>query len=319
MGLWDWLGRVLGGHQKARRPAPPPAGSSGRPQPSPPPGDKLGAISNQQITSWDPGGVSYGTATTRVTPNQQQGGPSISPPALPPVPARRDGSRAAPPPPPRPKPPAGLEALDASQFAPMTSDDVRAFIKDMGSAAWRNAFLNGGWGRGMIPAPSITRIQLIDRAMVGLGFITPEELVQIHEVGLQMDKARGDLRLAAEAANRAVIQSEEERKALKERKKAEAAERRRLHAEQVAHRRATDIVFLGRGVSGGLADRRSNVEKLQAEDVDAYVPLTDNDKIPTTSWLTRDVEFRLPRDLQLQVVGEKPTVSFRLDARAAQP
>ena len=31
----------------------------------------------------------------------------------------------------------------------------------------------------------------------------------------------------------------------------------------VAHRRQTDIIFLGRGVSRGLADRRANVEKLQ--------------------------------------------------------
>src|SRR5207244_10343352 len=47
-------------------------------------------------------------------------------------------------------------------------------------------------------------------------------------------------------------------------KKAEAAERRRLRAEAIARRHATDILFLGRGVSGRLHDRQSNTEKLAA-------------------------------------------------------
>lgn len=32
----------------------------------------------------------------------------------------------------------------------------------------------------------------------------------------------------------------------------------------MVQRKATDIIFLGRGVSGGLADRRANIEKLQS-------------------------------------------------------
>ena len=43
-----------------------------------------------------------------------------------------------------------------------------------------------------------------------------------------------------------------------------AAERRRIRKEEIAQRRATDIIFLGSGVSKGLADRTSNVELLQA-------------------------------------------------------
>ncbi len=64
---------------------------------------------------------------------------------------------------------------------------------------------------------------------------------------------------------------------------------------------------------------KKDVERLQAEDVDAYVVMNDNDKLPTTSWLSRDVELRLPKDLQLQVVGDKPKVDFRFDARVAPP
>jgi retron-type reverse transcriptase len=64
------------------------------------------------------------------------------------------------------------------------------------------------------------------------------------------------------AADAAVLADRAERQRIKAQKKAEAAERKRLRAEAVGHRRQTDIVFLGRGVSNGLADRRSNIEKL---------------------------------------------------------
>src|SRR5437763_1442424 len=54
------------------------------------------------------------------------------------------------------------------------------------------------------------------------------------------------------------------RAAVKAQKKAAAAERKRLRAEAVAHRKATDIVFLGRGVSTLLNDRAGDAEKLTA-------------------------------------------------------
>ncbi|HUT58313.1 MAG TPA: hypothetical protein VNA25_10740 [Phycisphaerae bacterium] len=62
---------------------------------------------------------------------------------------------------------------------------------------------------------------------------------------------------------------------------------------------------------------KKDIDRLRAEDVDAYVVLTDNDKVPTESWLTRDVQIRLPRDMQIQAVGEKLSVSFRLEPRPA--
>jgi RNA-directed DNA polymerase len=118
--------------------------------------------------------------------------------------------------------------------------------------------------RDLIPPVSDPRTLLVDRAMVGFGFITPEDLAEIHKLGEQMDTVRPDLALAAVQADEAVRRDKEERAALKARKKAEAAERKRLHTEAVALRKKTDIVFLGRGVSTQLHDRRANVEKLQA-------------------------------------------------------
>src|SRR5262249_44616234 len=51
---------------------------------------------------------------------------------------------------------------------------------------------------------------------------------------------------------------------LKQQKKAEAAERKKKRAEAIARRKATDILFLGRRVSGRLGERQSDVAKLTA-------------------------------------------------------
>jgi len=61
------------------------------------------------------------------------------------------------------------------------------------------------------------------------------------------------LNLAIHRAEQAVARTLEEKKQLKERKKAEAAERKRLHDLAVAQRKASDISYLGRGVSKGLS------------------------------------------------------------------
>ena len=166
---------------------------------------------------------------------------------------------AQPRPAPRPRP-TDLTGLDASAFAPMTRSDAAEFIKGFGSS-WKNAYLDS---LSVIPPANLPRIQLIDRAMIGLGLITPEELVEIHEVGEQMSRARGDLASAYQLAQQAVARTQAERDALKRQKKAEAEERRQRRAREIAERKRTDIVFLGRGVSRGLADRRPNVEKLKS-------------------------------------------------------
>jgi RNA-directed DNA polymerase len=58
----------------------------------------------------------------------------------------------------------------------------------------------------------------------------------------------------------------------------------------VAHRKATDIIFLGRGVSRGLADRRANVEKLQSAGLPVLASPADVARamgltIPRLRWL----------------------------------
>jgi len=172
-------------------------------------------------------------------------------------PVRNDSKApAAPPVPPKSK----TLNLDASQFAPIASADALAQAR--ASTTLRT---NPWWGRlDTIPPASDERTLLIDRSLVAYGLLEPEDLVEIHTIGDQMLAITGDEAIAAERARAGVDASEADRKRLKEQKKAESAERKRKHAADVAQRKATDIIFLGRGVSRGLADRRANIEKLQA-------------------------------------------------------
>jgi retron-type reverse transcriptase len=169
---------------------------------------------------------------------------------------------AAPPDKPSKPPPASqsLEGLDLGLFAPMSGDEIRS------QTNWFGSFWGNPWfgRRDLIPPVADKRTELIDRGMVGAGLITSEELIEIHKVGAEMELVRPDLVLAGEIAKQRIARSEEGRKRLKEQKKAEAAERKRRRAEKVALRRRTDIVFLGRGVSKGLADRNANIERLAA-------------------------------------------------------
>lgn len=174
----------------------------------------------------------------------------------PPTPVRRAEPAAPAGPPPQAQ---ELSGLDADKFKPMTADEAKRTIRSAGnirSAYWDS--LN------TIPDASLPRIQIIDRTMVGLGLISGPELEHIHEVGEQMQSLRGDASSVARQADAAVARSRQERAALRQQKKEEAARRKQAHAEAVARRRATDIVYLGRGVSRGLSDHRSNVEKLEA-------------------------------------------------------
>lgn len=179
------------------------------------------------------------------------------------MPPQQPQARPAPPPPVRTAPPQpAIEKLDldAAQFAPISSADALAAARS--STTIRS---NPWWGRlDTIPPASDERTLLIDRSLVAYGLLKPEDLVEIHKIGDQMLEIKGDAALAVEQARAAVAASEAERQRLKQEKKAAAAERKRLRAEAVAQRRATDIVFLGRGVSRGLADRRANIEKLTA-------------------------------------------------------
>jgi retron-type reverse transcriptase len=176
--------------------------------------------------------------------------------------------------------------LDASQFAPISSSAALAQAR-----ASTTVRANPWWGRlDTIPPASDERTLLIDRTLVAYGLLKPEELVEIHKIGDQMLEIKGDLALAAGQARAAVEASEAQRQRLKEQKKVEAAERKRQRAEEVAHRKANDIIFLGRGVSRGLADRRANIEKLQAAGLPVLATPADVAKalklsIPRLRWL----------------------------------
>jgi RNA-directed DNA polymerase len=173
----------------------------------------------------------------------------------------RSSSTTTPNVPARPAPPVPrkLDNLDLGPLAPLASNQVRSEAKQLS-----NRFGNPWFGRrDLIPPLSDKRTELIDRGMLGQGLITPEELEEIHRVGLVMDELRPQLDAASSIAQAAVERSIAERAEIKARKKAEADERRRVRQEQIQHRRATDIFFLGRGVSNGLAERQSDAAALQ--------------------------------------------------------
>ena len=153
-----------------------------------------------------------------------------------------------------------LEGLELDKFAPMDSDEAKRLAKSLGRPSWLNPWFGR---RDLIPPVEDQRTLLIDRQMVAEGFVTPEELVELHKIGAEMDRIRPDLAHAKLAADQAVQRSREEHEQLVARKKAEAEERKKQRKAQIEHRKQNDIVFLGRGVSKGLSDRKSNVEKLQ--------------------------------------------------------
>jgi retron-type reverse transcriptase len=157
-------------------------------------------------------------------------------------------------------PKGGTLDLSADDFLPIAGAELRKEAK--------NVRLGGAWfgRRDLIPPADDLRTKLIDRAMVSNGFLTPEQLVEIHQVGAEMDRYRTDLeavqRQAAQAGEAAVKVDRERRAQIKKEKKAAAEARKQQRAEALAKWRATDIVFLGRGVSGRLGDRSSDPAKL---------------------------------------------------------
>ena len=168
----------------------------------------------------------------------------------PPLPGKAVPLRVAPAKPQLVTPPSSYEP---GEFAPISDKELRkeAATSEVRTSPW--------WGRtDTIPPGDDPRTKLIDRALVTRGYLTPERLVEIHSVGDQMLAFQGDAQLVRIEAQRAVDRAQEDRKALKEAKKREAEARRAKHAAEVAQRKATDIVYLGRGVSGSLGERTSN-------------------------------------------------------------
>jgi retron-type reverse transcriptase len=157
----------------------------------------------------------------------------------------------------------GALGLDAKAFLPITREEIKKEAKGT------NLFGNVWFGRrDLIPPVDDPRTLLVDRAMVAQGLLSPEQLREVHEVGALMDEIRPTLaaiehKAALEGA--AAVEADREARArLKALKKAEAAERKQARAEAIAHRKATDIAYLGRGVSTCLGDRRSDLGALNA-------------------------------------------------------
>ena len=273
MSFFDWLKKIFGGSEpetKPPRPAPPQAA-----QPKP-----AESQAGPRVESFD-----VGQAAPQAPPK-----PTISaPPASTPVASR-----------PAPSPRrAGTLNLDAGDFLPIGREELVKGAKE-----------NQGWGnpwfgrRDLIPPADDERTKLIDRGLVTQGLLTPEELVEIHEVGAEMERLRPSLvslEVEVQKAGEEAVKADRERRAArKEQKKKEAAERKHLHAEAIARRRATDILFLGRGVSGRLGQRQADVAKLTSQGLPvlatpAEVATALGLSIPQLRWLAfhTDVATRI--------------------------
>ncbi len=122
--------------------------------------------------------------------------------------------------------------------------------------------------RDIIPPISDPRTLLIDRGMLTQGYFTAEELAEIHETGDEWAKYANRSHhievKAHQSAEAAVAADRAARAELKALKKAEAAERRRQRQDAIVHRKATDIIFVGKGVSALLGERTSDAGKLAA-------------------------------------------------------
>ena len=152
--------------------------------------------------------------------------------------------------------------LDAGDFASISRDELMR--GSSGVSLWGNAWFGR---RDIIPPASDRRTRLIDRAMVTQGLLTPEQLEDLHRIGDEylpyIDRERRIRQAGAAAGWQAVRDDRERRRREKEQKKAEAARRERERREEIARRRENDIVFLGRGVSGGLSDRTGDTGRLE--------------------------------------------------------
>jgi retron-type reverse transcriptase len=185
------------------------------------------------------------------------------------------GPAVRPPPSPTPKQPTGspvasgsapvgqrLEDFQNPTMLGLTDEELRqrSAKRDPRSATWV--------GRtDAIPPATDERMAGIDRNLVMRGLLSPQDVADIHQVGEQWSKLRETAALlgarGAKNANAALEQLRLERAQRKAEKKRLAAERAARRAAEVARRRAEDIVYLGPGVSGGLADRKSDLEALQ--------------------------------------------------------
>jgi len=224
----------------------------------------------------------------------------------------------------KPKP---VDPYDAGDLLELSPGELRA--KALTIVPWKTAWI----GRvDVIPPQSDERTALVDRGLILRGYFTKEELDEIHEVGdawlahteaAKLAKAR-----AAKTVDEALKRMREEEARRKQEKRRLAAEAKKQRAEEIAKRKRTDIVFLGRGVSAGLADRRAHVEKLRERGLPVLATPADVAKalevtVPQLRWLafhqeaarsTHYVQFEVPK----RSGGTRLLASPKKHLRAAQ-
>lgn len=176
----------------------------------------------------------------------------------------RGAATPAPNPEPKPPTPTSADPYAATEFLPVSRQEIVDAAKKGNLLA--TAFQFGR--QSLIPPVSDPRTQLIDRALVTHGLLSPEELNEIHCVGAEYDAVKptdANLAAAAGLAGAAAVKAYRESKEReKARKKALSAAKKQERVDAVKHRRATDVIFLGRGVSGRLHLRISDVTQLEA-------------------------------------------------------
>jgi retron-type reverse transcriptase len=122
-----------------------------------------------------------------------------------------------------------------------------------------------------IPPQSDERTALIDRGLILRGLLNPSQIEEIHRIGDQWIRHHDTVRLAEtlahETVEKALEAERQENAARKLKKRQEAAERKAQRAAAIARRKVEDIIYLGRGVSARLNDRRSHVEALKKENL----------------------------------------------------
>lgn len=168
---------------------------------------------------------------------------------------------AAPPPPAQPPPPEDRTYAANPEVLGLSPEEHRK--RALKIVPWRTAWI----GRvDTIPPQSDERTALIDRGLVLRGLLTEAQLAEIHTVGDQWLEHHDALALAKAKAHKsadlALEALAEEKRRLKAERKAAAKAKADARRAAIAQRRDADIIFLGAGVSGGLGDRRSDVEKL---------------------------------------------------------
>jgi RNA-directed DNA polymerase len=175
---------------------------------------------------------------------------------------------------------------------------------------WTTAFI----GRvDTIPPQSDERTAYIDRGLVLRGLLNEKQLAEIHTIGDAWLKHHDASKLATALASKEAQKAVDALKAEKDKKKAElkaaAAKKWAERSAAVAERKKTDIVFLGQGVSVGLADRRSNIERLKAGGLPVLATPADVARalgltVPQLRWLcfhseatatTHYIHFSIPK------------------------